>query len=447
MTSSHEVEADQQERDPTTLAPRESQAAEHHVDLFLFDASLSLSLGLSSRFAWEARVPFRVVSVDASFSDAQGNDLPSFESTHHRDEVIAGVGDVGLGAKVRLLAPSLQEASRVDLSAGVTFPTGSVSDNPFELGRQGRTHQHIFFGTGTVDPYLGLSASRSFGAVDLALWSAARGSLYSGSRGFQSGARVTVGLAAGTRLGLDDWYFTLGPELYHEEPSSWDDGSEAVNSGRSDLSPLLGVFWDASEHIKPSLIVKKPFTLRTAGGQFNLPVVVTLGVEFNAGLFGESAEDDHDHGDAHEHADDHGDHHDHGGPEGDVVDVALGGERFSIEDALAPGKITVIDYWATWCHPCEHIDKRLRSLASEHPRLAVRRVEVVDADSPVVEQHLGDEGVSLPVVWIFDADGKRIHNLVGTAEAEVAKILQGLLRQPGPAGGDHDHGDHDGHDH
>jgi len=386
------------------------------VNLTLFDADLRLSLGLGTRFAWEARIPFRVVGVDAAFLDEQGQAIEGFESIHHRDEVVAGIGDVELGARVRIIGPSLSEVLLLDLHGGLAFPTGSVENNPFELGRSGSTHQHIFFGTGTLDPFLGLNMSRSFGPVDLALWASGRTSLYAGSHGYRAGTKITTGIAAGTGFGLDSLYFTLGPELYHEEPSTWDDGRDAVNTGRTDLSAMLGVFWQASDAVQPHLVVKKPFTIRSEGGQFNLPVVVSLGVDFNIGLFGEAAREHvHDHGATKVVADG-----------GDVTDVALGGDSFKLEDAVVRGKVTVIDFWASWCHPCEHIDALLRKLAAEHPDLAVRRAEVVDGDGPVVSEHLSGD-VRLPIVWIFDRNGKRRRALSGTTDEEVRRALAPLL--------------------
>ncbi len=428
VSSSHDVEADQLEKDPFTLEPLPVQAAEHEVDLLLFDAQLRLSLGLGTRFAWEARIPFRVVGADATFLDASGAELEDFESIHHRDEVLAGIGDIEMGGRVRIVKPDEDEPSLVDVFAAMAFPTGEVEDNPYELGRAGRTHQHIFFGTGTLDPIVGLNASRSFGPVDLAVWSTVRTSLYDGSHGYRAGTKLTAGLGLSTGFGLEDWTFTVGPELYHEEPSTWDDGREAVNSGRTDLSPLLGVFWRASEGIQPYLVVKKPITLRTAGGQFDLPLVITLGADFDVGLFGAATEED-DHGHAHGHGHEHDDADDEPPQhlaEADVRDLAVGGASFSMADAVVEGKITVVDFWATWCHPCEHIDNLLRVLAAEHPELAVRRVEVIDDDSPVVRQHFDDE-ITLPIVWIYDREGKRVHTLSGTNEQAVKQALEPLL--------------------
>ena len=94
-----------------------------------------------------------------------------------------------------------------------------------------------------------------------------------------------------------------------------------------------------------------------------------------------------------------------------MLDVARGGRSFDLEAALAPGRITVVDFWAVWCRPCKAIDKVLRELAHKYP-LAVRRAEVTTMDSPIAQAHL--KGVKgLPVVWVYNQQGQRVLTLVG----------------------------------
>ncbi|HUJ60772.1 MAG TPA: TlpA disulfide reductase family protein [Kofleriaceae bacterium] len=47
--------------------------------------------------------------------------------------------------------------------------------------------------------------------------------------------------------------------------------------------------------------------------------------------------------------------------------------------AIAPGKITVLDFWATWCGPCLQALPRLDAFTRRHPDVAVIAVNVDDA--------------------------------------------------------------------
>jgi thiol-disulfide isomerase/thioredoxin len=98
------------------------------------------------------------------------------------------------------------------------------------------------------------------------------------------------------------------------------------------------------------------------------------------------------------------------------------------EDAeLVPvaGKVTVFDFWATWCVPCKELDRLLMDLLRRFPALAVRKVNVVSWDSPIAKRHLA--GVeALPYVRVFDAEGKPAFTRSGDPE----KIARDVERLP-----------------
>jgi len=71
------------------------------------------------------------------------------------------------------------------------------------------------------------------------------------------------------------------------------------------------------------------------------------------------------------------------------------------------GKYTVFDVFATWCGPCRLIDARLRELSAARRDLAVRKLNVVDFDSPLAGQ-LGPRLTALPHLIVFTPSGRRI---------------------------------------
>ena len=84
-----------------------------------------------------------------------------------------------------------------------------------------------------------------------------------------------------------------------------------------------------------------------------------------------------------------------------------------------PGKFTVFDVYADWCGPCRDVDARLRAIVAERKDVAVRKLSVLDFDSPLALELKVD---TLPYVVVFAPDGKKTE----IRGAELAKIDKAL---------------------
>lgn len=83
---------------------------------------------------------------------------------------------------------------------------------------------------------------------------------------------------------------------------------------------------------------------------------------------------------------------------------------------LVAGKVTIVDYWATWCAPCLKLGPRLDEFAKTRGDVAIARVEATDWGKAEWTKFL--PGIAgLPVLDVFGADGKLVARLVGE-EAE-----------------------------
>jgi thioredoxin 1 len=375
--------------------PADRQAHRHLVDFELLNLDIYALYGVSDRWGLDLHLPIRTNIVHAEFEDAAGNRLPEFSSIHHRDEVLFGPGDLALSARGVIVAGP---PFRVDATLGVRVPTGGIEPDPFALARDGTLHQHMFFGTGTFDPVASVNATWSLPYVTPAAWANASVPLYDNRYGYQGSTRVGGGVGASVRLG--DFSIQGSLDVLHESPARWD-GAAARNSGRSDVLVGAGATYAVGDwQVVTSL--KVPAYSHVLDGKLDIPFALGLGV---AGSW--SFDDAHDHT--------------------RELDLATGGDSFVEHEAVALGKITVIDFWATWCAPCTVIGEMLHELSHEYEDLVIRRVEVPTFDTAIAKEHLSDV-VGLPVLWIYDRTGTRAHTLVGTDADAVQAVLVPMLQ-------------------
>jgi copper chaperone CopZ/thiol-disulfide isomerase/thioredoxin len=102
-----------------------------------------------------------------------------------------------------------------------------------------------------------------------------------------------------------------------------------------------------------------------------------------------------------------------------------GSKPVDVAASLAPGKITVLDYWAEWCSPCHLLDLRLQHLQQESPDVAVRRVNVGKWDNAAAGQATKEFRLeALPYVRVYDARGKFVDDVTGGSWDKLLKILE-----------------------
>jgi copper chaperone CopZ len=93
-----------------------------------------------------------------------------------------------------------------------------------------------------------------------------------------------------------------------------------------------------------------------------------------------------------------------------------------LEGLRVPGKYTVFDVYAEWCGPCRFVDARLREIVAARTDVAVRKLNVVDFDTPLARE-LGPRLEALPYVIVLDPAGKRT-DIVGADFGKLDKALR-----------------------
>ena len=71
-------------------------------------------------------------------------------------------------------------------------------------------------------------------------------------------------------------------------------------------------------------------------------------------------------------------------------------------------KMVLIDFWATWCGPCQSLAPELEALAADHPDLIVGKINVEDPENIQLAASMGVN--SIPALFFY-RDGKLANNL------------------------------------
>ncbi len=101
---------------------------------------------------------------------------------------------------------------------------------------------------------------------------------------------------------------------------------------------------------------------------------------------------------------------------GQPVEVISHGAQVNINQHLALGNVTVVDFYADWCGPCRQLSPSLEQMARTDPEIALRKIDIVNWKTPVARQFNVN---SIPQVNVYNRAG----SLVGTVNgADIDRI-------------------------
>jgi copper chaperone CopZ len=100
------------------------------------------------------------------------------------------------------------------------------------------------------------------------------------------------------------------------------------------------------------------------------------------------------------------------------------GRRVDVTRIMAPGKITIVDFYGQWCGPCRVLETRLQHLMRGKKNLALRRVDIGKWDNEAAKQATREfQAEALPYIRVYDANGKFTGSVTGGMWDEVLAML------------------------
>jgi hypothetical protein len=257
----------------------------HHVKLLTAELDLDATYGVTSWLAAQVHFPLRLANVNPTYSELDGTPKSVPNDIHHHKETLFGPGDPWLMMRVGGAAGRLVTSATL----GVTVPLGSTVPNPYVLGAEGKWHEHIQFGTGTVLPIVGLGLSYAMAPVIVSFSGLGFFSLYENSYGYKAPSRFLYTLRADLKLLDGKLVPYVAADLQHQTEELWSGqvGTEG-STVRADLLVGGGVAWVFSKPWTADAGVRAHVASFSNSATLDYPGVLQLGLSTSFDVGGKS---------------------------------------------------------------------------------------------------------------------------------------------------------------
>ena len=104
------------------------------------------------------------------------------------------------------------------------------------------------------------------------------------------------------------------------------------------------------------------------------------------------------------------------------MEILLNNDNFN-KEVLESDKLVLVDFWATWCGPCQMIAPVVEQIAKEYSdKLKVGKVNVDDNQELAIKYGV----MSIPTLMFFKA-GNLVNTVVGFhSKTELEEIINSL---------------------
>ena len=83
--------------------------------------------------------------------------------------------------------------------------------------------------------------------------------------------------------------------------------------------------------------------------------------------------------------------------------------------------IVIVDFYATWCGPCQMLSPVLHEVAEEHPEVKIVKVNVDENEDLAIKFNV----MSIPTLIVYK-DGKSVNRVMGARDKEGILELLGI---------------------
>lgn len=90
-----------------------------------------------------------------------------------------------------------------------------------------------------------------------------------------------------------------------------------------------------------------------------------------------------------------------------------------LKKLLATDKLTIIDFYATWCPPCKAIEPIYKSLADKVPEVQFTKVNV-----DLVQDVAGYYGITAMPTFVFVKNGDQVDTIRGANPPKLLELIK-----------------------
>lgn len=305
-----------------------------------------------------------------------------------------GLGDLMVLGNYQLNMPEKPSRPAFAAQFGLRLPTGKSQPDHTWAGSLSRDPV-LQTGYGGFDPLLGVSCYQQFGRTSLSANVLARLSGGENRYGLKFSSEIQGGVGLSRSFKAPRFLSSflsgaqLGMRVYGVKSGhDYDQGKMVYNTGGQWLYLLPALSLETKSGVAYFFQFQLPVYQNVNGAQLVAPYGFTTGVTFTPFRKRERAEEAPS-------------------PLPSVAEPELisRGEKVSLEQHLATGRVTVFEFYADWCSVCKRVDPQLKRMLADRQDVALKRVNIGDGETEVSKQY-GIEAT--PTFHVYSADGRLI---------------------------------------